>query len=439
MVLRTPANKKRPAVELTAQSVAGLKQTGQPYRQMDTKERSFGVQVSSKGAKSYFVGYSFGGKRLFATLGSIAELTLANARLKAQDVKKQVREGSDPQANRVARVKAIVDNQREQEAKATVAELFADYVQSLRNKKQRSAESTKAFLNPIEQALGNSKAGDIQRHQVAAIIEAKAKTAGTSANRTHQATRAAFEFGISRDSIMEYQRYAITTNPAAFALVHKESARERNLSTIELRELWRTLPFSGMSDQVRGAIMLLLATGGCRVQEATNAKWAEFDFSERSELIGWAGIWNIPAGRTKNDMGNNIPLTTTAARIINSMRAITGESTFVFESPQAPNTPLAWRSINQALRRWSKQHGVELFQARDLRRTCETVLIDQLQGDENLLARLHGHALTRVDQKHYNRAKYNRPKLEILQRWSDWLDNKQNVSQLDQKRRLKRS
>jgi len=78
--------------------------------------------------------------------------------------------------------------------------------------------------------------------------------------------------------------------------------------------------------------------------------------------------------------------------------------------------------VSQALRRWSIRNDVPDFQARDLRRTCKTMLADYLEADEGLMARLHGHALTRVDQKVYNQSKYMRPKFMLLERWVQWLD-----------------
>ena len=408
---------------LTDPTIRNLGASGTPYRVRDLKTRGFGVQVSAKGAKSYFVAYTYGTERRFYSLGSIAEKTLKQARDDAEAIIAQVRSGIDPQRARDERIASTLKAKREHTAKATLAELFHDYVTTLTLAKKRSAEGVRYLLDVAEKALGpKRKAADIVTTDISEFIKAKAKEAGTMANRLHQSIRAAFQFGIDSDETSHTKRYALPGNPAAFKKQFEEKERDRCLTAEQLRLLWNSLPTASFSAQIQAVIRLLLACAGCRIQEAVNARWDEFDFSPRNDIQGWHGAWRIPAGRTKNDKGNIFPLTATAATAVQSMRDAKSISAFVFASPNDAAAPLAWRSVNQALRRWSIRHDVPDFQARDLRRTCKTMLADYLEADEGLMARLHGHALTRIDQKVYNQAKYMRPKFLLLQRWVHWLN-----------------
>jgi integrase len=408
---------------LSERQIHYLKTTGQPYRIRDKAGNGFGVQVSATGAKNYFQCYNFGGARRFYNLGKIDDICLNDARIKSEKVRQQVREGIDPQQKRDETIKAAVKAKREHLAKATLGDLFHDYVTKLTLAKKRSANDVRYLLDVAEKALGSKrKAADIVTTDISEFIKAKAKEAGTMANRLHQSIRAAFQFGIDSDETSQTKRYALPGNPAAFKKQFEEKERDRCLTAEQLRLLWNSLPTAGISPQIQAVIRLVLACAGCRIQEAVNARWDEFDFSPRSDIQGWHGAWRIPTGRTKNDKGNIFPLTETAATAVQSMREASEASVYVFASPNDLSTPLAWRSVNQALRRWSIRHSVPDFQARDLRRTCKTMLADYLEADEGLMARLHGHALTRIDQKVYNQSKYMRPKFMLLQRWVHWLN-----------------
>lgn len=408
---------------LTERQIKFLKVTGQPFRFRDNNGTGFGVQVSAKGAKNYFLCYRFAGVKRFYNIGKVGDISLGDARTKSEAIRQQVREGIDPQQKRDETIKATVKAKREHLAKATLADLFHDYVTKLTLAKKRSANDVRYLLDVAEKALGaKRKAADIVTTDISEFIKAKAKEAGTMANRLHQAIRAAFQFGIDSDETSHIKRYALPGNPAAFKKQFEEKARDRCLTAEQLRLLWTSLPTASFSAPIQAVIKLVLACAGCRIQEAVNARWDEFDFSPRNDIQGWHGAWRIPAGRTKNDKGNIFPLTATAASAVQSMRDANHISAFVFASPNDAAAPLAWRSVNQALRRWSIRHDVPDFQARDLRRTCKTMLADYLEADEGLMARLHGHALTRIDQKVYNQAKYMRPKFLLLQRWVHWLD-----------------
>ena len=80
---------------LTDHQIKNLPATGQPYRKRDNSAdaglRGFGVQVSGAGTKTFYVEYSFGGRRgQFYRLGSYPGLSLAEARNKCREIRKMV-------------------------------------------------------------------------------------------------------------------------------------------------------------------------------------------------------------------------------------------------------------------------------------------------------------------------------------------------------------
>ncbi len=86
---------------LTDRQTKNLPATGQPYRKRDNSAdpglRGFGVQVSAAGAKTFYVEYSFGGRRgHFYRLGSYPGMSLAEARNRCREVRKLLDDGIDP-------------------------------------------------------------------------------------------------------------------------------------------------------------------------------------------------------------------------------------------------------------------------------------------------------------------------------------------------------
>ena len=89
---------------LTDRQVKNLPATGQPYRKRDNSPdpglRGFGVQVSAAGTKTFYVEYSFGGRRgHFYRLGTYPGMSLAEARDRCREIRKLVDDGIDPKAD----------------------------------------------------------------------------------------------------------------------------------------------------------------------------------------------------------------------------------------------------------------------------------------------------------------------------------------------------
>lgn len=119
--------------------------------------------------------------------------------------------------------------------------------------------------------------------------------------------------------------------------------RQVRLRIDEIAELWRVLtdPIKCRSDPVSIAAIKLITLTGQRESEVAEAEWDEFDID--------AGIWYIPAHRTKMERSHRVHLAPQAVAVLNAIRPITGKSKFVFLSPLKENQPIWGRSLNNAL------------------------------------------------------------------------------------------
>lgn len=99
----------------------------------------------------------------------------------------ELRRGIDPHRARDELVAVNLQAKRDNAKKATLAELFSDYVQTLTLAKKRSATDVRYLLDVALKALdGKRKAAAVKKTDISEFIKAKAKDAGVMmANRLH--------------------------------------------------------------------------------------------------------------------------------------------------------------------------------------------------------------------------------------------------------------
>lgn len=139
----------------------------------------------------------------------------------------------------------------------------------------------------------------------------------------------------------------------------------------ELVQVWKVLGDTTQcnADAVSVAALRILILTGQREREVTDAEWTEFDLN--------AGVWKIPATRTKKNRAHLVHLSPQAIAILESLKPITGRKRHVFASPLKNNQPIYGRSVNNALMILFERGAlpnVTRCHVHDLRRTLITRL-----------------------------------------------------------------
>jgi integrase len=181
----------------------------------------------------------------------------------------------------------------------------------------------------------------------------------------------------------------------------------------ELAMLWRVLCDRSRctADPISvAALKLIILTGQCE-REVTDAQWIEFDVD--------AGIWRIPAVRTKSNRTHLIHLAPQAIAIINEMKSINGKRRHVFASPLRKDQAIFGRSVNNSLGMMFKRGllpNVTPCHVHDLRRTLITRLPDL--GIEPFIGhKITNHVLPGV-LGHYNHNEYLTQREAALHAWA---------------------
>lgn len=163
------------------------------------------------------------------------------------------------------------------------------------------------------------------------------------------------------------------------------------------------------------ALKLMLYTF-VRTVELRKAQWTEFDL-EASE-------WRVPIGhlkmKKKMKVGEShiVPLSRQAVELLTELKTLSGGRTLLFPNLRTPNTCMTATTINRALERMGY---LGKFSGHGFRTTASTML-HELGWNEKAIERQLAHAERDKVKAAYNHAEYLPERREMMQAWSDWID-----------------
>jgi integrase len=358
--------------------------------------------------------YRFEGKQRVMNLGSYSDLSLADARKTAKDLRARVALGHDVAAEKQERKAAAVAKLEAEKRAVTVAHLADEYFERMILGRWKHPNIVRSRIEKdIKPNIGRLKVEDVKPSHIDAMLQAIVKRgAPTIANDVLRWTRRMFDFAV--------KRHMAQYNPAAaFDLSDaggKEEARERALSREELVLLFEAMRTAkGFSHENLLAVKLLLLLA-VRKQELTGAPWREFDLDK--------AVWYLPAERTKTETAIDIPLPSPAVEALRELHRLACGSEWVFPARKTQHRMIPHiheNTLNVALAKVKPlMPGVEPFTPHDFRRTARTHLA-KLGGDPYIAERCLNHKIKGVEGI-YNRHDYFDERRKVLDLWAKYLE-----------------
>ena len=183
-------------------------------------------------------------------------------------------------------------------------------------------------------------------------------------------------------------------------------------------EIPRFLYLVGQYGGYRGtviALKLMLYTF-VRTVELRKSEWSQFDLG--------AAEWRVPAVNLK--MGKKmkagethiVPLSRQALELLAELKTLSGNRTYLFPNLRTPDTYITATTINRALERMGY---LGKFSGHGFRTTASTML-HELGWRSELIERQLAHAERDKVKAAYNHAEYLPERREMMQAWSDWID-----------------
>jgi integrase len=315
----------------------------------DREIRGFAVRVTAKGAIAFVLNYHIRRRERRYTIGRHPELSVAEARDEAIELRKQIKKGRDPLEARVS----------DREA-PTMKELADDYFEFYANKNKRASS-----IRNDRQMLENVILPKFGRHSVSAITHRDIESLHSSLRGTpYQANRVlsllSKMFSLANEWHAQNPVWR-ADNPVANVEHFPEQKRERWLREDEIGRLTEALAKHPNQDAAN-AIRLVLLTGS-RKGEVLNSSWEQFDLE--------SGIWTKPSAHTKQKRTEHLPLSKAALALLREMRK---ESSVGYLFPgRRPGKPLG--NLSKVWAELCKNAQLDKVRIHDLRHTYASHLV----------------------------------------------------------------
>ncbi|MEX0953653.1 MAG: integrase arm-type DNA-binding domain-containing protein [Rhizobiaceae bacterium] len=402
-----------PKTSLTAASVERLKppSTGQ-IEYYDRRLPSFGLRISHKGTRAWFVMTRVNGKLARLTLGRYPGLSLADARQKAGEAIDLVAGGNDPRL-----MKAAADDERQQRLRNTFSACANEFMRFHAERRLRPStqrEYRRLLFGPDTKNLHDRPIGQITKRDVLDVIESiDARGAPVAASRTRVYLSKFFNWCAERDIIETVPTDRIPApNP--------EIRRDRVLDTSELCYLLRAL---NREPTVMSTVIRILLLTGQRRSEVAGMRW-----SELNGLHGAEPTWQIPGARTKNGESHLVPLSTPVVELVSAMPRTNSDLVFTTtgETPVSGFGKTKAR-LDKAIDELRAKDGLGAmphWRIHDLRRTMVTMMNEKLSVPPHIVEAVVNHisGLAKAGVAGvYNRALYLEDRRTALRVWSDFV------------------
>lgn len=353
-------------------------------------------RITKAGARSWSYRYRapVSGKLSRVTIGPYPEVTLAEARERANDYRKGISQGGHPsEAKRQARRDA---------PGRTFEVLAARYLEEYARRNKRSADADERNLNlHIIPRWGARDYAEIRRRDAIELIEAViADGKPVLANRLQSLISVVFSFAVDSD--------LIDANPCSRLKKRgEERVGDRVLNDPEIRLFWRRVVEAPVSPETGTGLRFALLTGA-RPGEVAGITPKELDHLDSPAKA----IWTIPGDRTKNGRTHVVPLEPLAAELARGLVGMTAHAYAKAMNRMASEL----MADSPAAKSWKADPPTP----HDLRRTFRTRL-PQLGVAADVRDRLMNHISGDVGTKHYDRYSYLSEKRAALALWENSL------------------
>jgi integrase len=297
------------------------------------------LQIAGEGGRSWVFRYQHNGRARHVGLGSVAEVTLAQARDKALECRRALREhGIDPLASRAAaRAKAALDA-----AKGVTFKECAERYIKAHEAAWRSPVHRRQWANTLAQyvypTFGNLPVATIDTALVTRALEPIWNDKAETASRVRGRIESILDWAKARN-------FRDGENPARWKghLENLFPARSKVAKTVH----YAALPYDELPafmaalrtrDGLSARALEFTILTACRTNEVLGARWEEIA----------NGVWTIPAERMKGGREHRVPLSKRASAILG---ALPRENGFVFSKHGKPLSSVA---MLKALRRMGR-------------------------------------------------------------------------------------
>lgn len=299
------------------------------------------LNITETGARSWILRATVGLKRRHIGLGSYPEVSLAQARDLALEMRRKINVGIDPVEERQTERAALVAAHKHQ---TTFQEAFSRFFEEKIEGELQNAKHRKQWQSTLRRyafpVLGEKAVPEIAVDDVLAVLRPIWITKNETASRVRQRIEAVLDWS----KVMGLRDGA---NPARWKgnlqqLLPSPNKvqKENRYPAIALDEIASWFRLLRGRDGIAARALEFLTLTAARSGEVRGAQWDEVDLQ--------SGIWTVPADRMKAGREHRVPLSRAAVDLLSGTPKML-DCPYIFPSPK--NGPMSDMTISAVMRR----------------------------------------------------------------------------------------
>lgn len=371
--------------------------------------------VHPNGSKYWRLRYRFGGKEKMLALGKYPEISLADARARRDEARKQLANGIDPSD------KKKIDKIEQAETRTFKEVAIEWHATNKKWSKDHSNRVLKTLEDYLFPSIGKCNITELKTRDLLAPIKAVEKSGRLEvASRLQQRTTAIMRYAV-QSGLTDY-------NPAQEIAGAVATAKRQHRPALELSRtpelLHRIDTYTGRPLTRLAIEMTLLVF--IRSSELRFARWSEIDFE--------TAMWTIPADReplegvkhshrgSKMHTPHLVPLSRQALAVLDKIKRLNGNRDLIFVGDHDPRKPMSENTVNNALRVMGYDTKVEVCGHGFRTMACSSLIESGMWSKDAVERQMSHQERNSVRASYIHKAEHLDERRLMLQWWADFLD-----------------
>jgi integrase len=393
---------------LTATQIKQAKSKDKDYKLSDGG--GLFLLVTKRNSKLWRLKYKFDGKEKLLSLGAYPSISLSKARELREKHKTDIANGINPSA-----VKQEIKAKQKQKIKKEENnlnkikdEFFLQIQESVTPKYLKKLESY--YLNHIESTLGHKPIQNIQRVDILKIVDTmQDKGIFESTKKTVNLLERIYKYAVSR----EYVNHNIIADFDKKIVIKKRAVKHHPtfIDDKNIKLLFEQIN-NYQGEIVTKYALKIIPYLALRPIELRSLRWEYINFEDN--------LITIPSDKMKMRKEHLVPITSTVKKMMQELKEYTSDKPYLFANTVYRDRYMSENTINVALRRmgFSKDEIV----SHGFRSMFSTIANEKSSFNRDVIDTQLAHSVGSSVSQAYNRAKYLDERVELMQWWSDYLD-----------------
>ena len=401
----------RKITPLTATQIKEIKPKEKDFKLFDGG--GLFLLVTKRGTKLWRLKYKFDGKEKLLSLGAYPTISLAKARELREVYKLDIANGINP--SEVKQENKLIQQQESTKHLNTFKTIA---LQRLEKVKEDISEShykstLRGFVNDTFPYIGDKDINDVTAKDIIAILKKMMeRDIRNSTQKVHQSIGKTFKYAVAHG--------LAERNPASDIEINEiiGKSNEKHYPTITDDKGIKNLLISikdYTGELSTKYALLMLAYTFVRPTNVRLALWSEIDLNTKQ--------WIIPAKKMKTKDEFIVPLSQTLITLLEEIKLYSGDSKYLFPSTKSKSTPLSDGALLGAIRRMG--YTKEEFTPHGFRAMFSTIAHEKSPFKYEVIETQLAHSVGNAVSQAYNRAKYLNERVELMEWWSEYLDEVQ--------------